>query len=496
MMFRTFRSQLLWNFVLAISILLVVAMSVVVSMFAFFNRADELIASPTELAAISAELNQVHQYIANFVNYDDPSYLGLYRSAMTGLVDRLNAFETTAREISRTRSDVEFMYSYFELQKQLEWYRDTGEFLIARIMEGEEERFLRFDRLYSLRDLKGRITGALSDLLFRQMNHTQVVYAEYRSTLRYQWITLFSIFGLAVIALVHWVSRQASTISRPIRHLVEQGRRIAAHDFEVERAPDVHNQELQTLNETFLEMAQGVARSFEVLSQKNVLERTNLEMAQSLKQAELELLQSQINPHFLFNTLNTITSLAQIENAEETERLLTSFSTLLRFNLRNMHTVVPVARELEIIDHYLFIQKQRFGERLRYFIDSDEDVMDARIPSLTIQPLVENALIPGIEPVRGGGSVAVIVTAEERGEFLVIVCDSGRGIPPAIVERLEENTRPEDGGRDHMGLENTIRRLRLYDPDLAVKIDTAPGCGTQISIRIHPPAGEFGTASA
>lgn len=496
MTFRTFRSQLLWNFVLTISILSAIALSVVVSMFAFFNRADELIASPTELAGISAELNQVHQYIANFVNYDDPSYLGLYRTAMRELIERLNEFEATAREISRTRQDVEFMYSYFELQRQLEWYQENGEILVARIMEGEEERFLRFDRLYNLRDLKGRMTGALSDLLFRQMNHTQLVYAEYRTALRYQWITLFSLFGLAVLALVHWVSHQASTISRPIRHLVEQGRRIAAHDFEVERAPHVRNRELQTLNETFLEMAEGVARSFEVLSQKNVLERTNLQMAQSLKQAELELLQSQINPHFMFNTLNTITSLAQIEDATETERLLTSFSTLLRFNLRNMHTIVPVARELEIIEHYLFIQKQRFGERLRYFIDSDESVLEARIPSLTIQPLVENALIHGIEPVRDGGSVAVIVTAEERGEFLVIVCDSGKGIPAKIVNRLEENTRPSDNGREHMGLENTIRRLRLYDPDLAVQIDTAPGCGTQISIRIHPPAHDFGTVSA
>lgn len=484
MQFKTFRSQLLWHYAITIGVLTALAIGLVISLFVFFRQADALLARPSELAGISAELNQVHQYVANFVNYDDPEYLDLYRPAVRGLSDRLAAYEATARDLSRSRRDVEFMYAYLEVQKQLVWYEDTADALVERVLADDEERFMRFDRLYDLRDLKGRITSALSDLLFRLMNHTQLMYSEYETTLQFRWIAFFALFGLAVLAVVHWVIRQARAISLPIRHLVAQGRKIASHDFRIDRAPAVRNNELAILNQTFEEMAGAVATSFEVLSERNALERRNLEMEQSLKQAELEILQSQINPHFLFNTLNTITSLAQIEGAEDTERLLTSFSTLLRFNLRTMNRVVPIRKELEIIEHYLFIQKQRFGDRLRYYVDADSSALDAEIPSLTIQPLVENALIHGIEPKRGGGSIAVTVSAECEGCVVVTVCDSGMGMPEDVVARLQSaETAGAEG--EHVGLANTLRRLRLYDAALGVQVDTGAGCGTQISLRLH-----------
>ncbi len=465
-----------------------VSLGAVLSMYFFFRRADSLVSGPTELARISSEMNQVHQYIANFVNYDDPSYLALYRAELDDLTQRLERFDPTAREISRRRNDVEFIYAYLEIQNQLAWYREDSELLIQRIMDGNEERFVRFDRLYNLRDLKGRITAALSDLLFRQMTHTQETYDSYRRSLRYQSIIFFVFIAVAVLWLVRFVARQAREISLPIGHLVEQGRRIAAHNYEISSLPRVGNDELQTLNDTFKDMAAEIARSIEVLSQNNALERSNLEMEQSLKQAELELLQSQINPHFLFNTLNTISSLAQIEDAQETVRLLASFSTFLRFNLRSMNSIVTVQRELEIVESYLFIQKQRFGDRLRYYIDADDGVLDERIPSLTIQPLVENALIHGIEPKREGGSVVILVTEQSDKSYLLTVCDSGLGMPQTTVKNLEERIRSIDNERDHLGIANTVRRIRLYDPDARLQIDTAPDCGTQVSVRIHPHA--------
>ena len=487
MVFKTFRSQILWNFALTIAILSALSIGMVVSMLVFFVRSDRLVYSPSQLAKIATDMNQVHQYLANFVNYDDPRYVSTFHTAIEELHASLESFYEVAREISSSRRDMEFLYAFLEIQNQLTWYQQESGFLIERAVAGEEERFLRFDRLHDLRDLKGRIIGAISDLLFRQMTYVQRSYEQYRQAVRNQWLVVLIVYALSVAGLVHWAGRQARAISRPVRHLVEQGRKIAGHDYNIAEAPGVRNAELQTLNRTFSIMAAEIAHSIEALSQKSELERTNLEMAQSLKQAELELLQSQINPHFLFNTLNTITSLSQIEEATETERLLTSFATMLRFNLRNMHSIIPVSQELEVIEHYLFIQKQRFGARLRYYVEVDDDAREARIPSLSIQPLVENALIHGIEPVRGGGSVVVLVTREGENDFLITVCDSGRGIPRTVLDRLEGELSTVLESREHLGLANTMRRIRLYDPAARLQIDTADGCGTTVAIRVHEP---------
>ena len=485
--FKTFRSQLLWNYLLAIGALVIVSVAVVISVYSFSSRTDELVYGPTELVRISSELNDAHQYMANFVNYDDPSYLDPYRAAVADLSRRLASFEPTVRSVSRDRNDVELLYSYLEINNQLEWYEESGEALIARVTHGEDERFARFEQLYDLRDLKGRIASALTDLVFRQMNHTQSVYDTYRRNLRNNWLVFFALFGVAVIALVQIVVRQARNISEPIRQLVAQGRQIASHDYRVSALKDSGNVELQTLSDTFVDMAAEIGRSIEVLNQKNALERSNLEMVQSLKQAELELLQSQINPHFLFNTLNTITSLARIENAKETEELLSSFSRFLRFNLRSMSTVVTVERELEIVQAYLFIQKQRFGKRLSYTVDADADALPMSIPSLTVQPFVENSLIHGIEPRREGGSVNVSISRHNDETLVLVVEDTGVGMSADQAAAIQSKIATmDDEKREHLGIVNTMRRVQLYDAVADLSIETAPGRGTTVSMTFRP----------
>ncbi len=484
-LFQTFRRQLLWNYWLILVLTIALSGGLVATAVLFFLRTDRVIQSPAELARISSDFNQVHQYLTNYVNYSDDRFIERFRLALADLEEQMETYARVAHGTSRQHRDIEFWYSYLEIRNQMQWYRDGSEHLLERATSGEEERFFQFDRLYQMRDLKARITSAISDLLFRQMMYVQGSYDEYRAGMHQQWFWLFMAFGLVVILLVHWAGRQAEMISQPVQHLIRQGEKIAAQNFNVEEAPNVGNQELQTLNRTFRVMAQEVARSIEVLSQNNELERTNLAMSRSLKQAELELLQSQINPHFLFNTLNTVSSLAQIEGAEETERLLASFSTFLRYNLKNMHSIIEVSREIEMIQHYLFIQKQRFGSRLEYTVTMDPEVRQCLIPSLTIQPLVENALIHGIEPIRAGGTVAVRVTRRDAQAILIEVVDSGTGIPDEVIQRLENDMEPADGTRDHVGLENTLRRIRLFDP--AAEFSFVAAGGTTVSILLHSP---------
>lgn len=486
MTFRTIRAQLLWNYVLAIGALVVISVAVAISVYSFSRRTDELVYGPTELVRISSDLNQVHQYMANYVNYDDPSYLEPYHEALADLTGRLDAFETTVRTVSGDQNDMEFLYSYLEIQNQLNWYVQSGNRLIDHVNDTGEERFIRFELLYELRDLKARMAAALTDLLFRQMNHTQATYDAQRALLRNNWLVLFAIFAVTIVALVQFVVRQARAISDPIRELVAQGRQIASHDYRISPLTNTRNDELKTLSDTFVEMASEIERSIEILNQKNTLERSNLEMHQSLKQAELELLQSQIHPHFLFNTLNTITSLARIENAPETEHLLSTFSRFLRFNLRSLSSVVTIERELEIVEAYLFIQKQRFGHRLTYLIEADDNVLSCVVPSLTIQPFVENSLIHGIETRREGGSITIRAIRDDQNTCILTIEDSGVGMSVEQVQDIQTRIRTlDDEARDHMGIVNTMKRVRLYDPMARMEVESTSGTGTTISLRFR-----------
>lgn len=482
--FRSFRRQLVWSFLLTIALMGALSVTMVFSMLHFFLETDRLLHTPTHLARTNHHLNEVHQYITNFVNYDDQRFISSFYTGLAALEDQYHEYAPIAREISRNRVDVEFYYNYLEIGNMFRWYRENSDTLITAAMAGQEERFYRFDRLYQLRDLKNRISADLSELVFRQMMHVQNLYDAYRDRLWRQWIILSVAFILTVAGLILWAAYQARTISAPIQHLIVQGRKIAENDFAVVEAPDVRNEELQALNRTFISMAAGIARTMDLLSQKTELERKNLEMSQSIKQAELELLQSQINPHFLFNTLNTICSLAQIEDARETGRLLGSLSTFLRYNLKHMHTVNAVHREIEMIEHYLYIQKQRFGSRLEYSVHLQEEARLLRIPSLTIQPLVENALIHGVEPIKNGGSVTVSVTTGTRKDLLIRVEDTGRGMTTSTIAHALAAADEEAPPRDHMGLANTLRRLRLYDPTAEIEIQSQPGSGTVLSIAV------------
>jgi signal transduction histidine kinase len=211
--------------------------------------------------------------------------------------------------------------------------------------------------------------------------------------------------------------------------------------------------------------------------------RMLLHMKRSIRERleiEMALIQAQIKPHFLYNTLNTIASLSEID-PDRTRELLADFGSYLQhsFDLRNLDSKVPFEKEWALVHSYLHIEKARFGERIRIVIDIPENVSFS-LPPLTIQPLVENALKHGILKRLEGGWLCIRVS-EEKGGFRISVRDNGIGIPPAKRAAILEGTY-----RDGIGLVNVNRRLKnAYGQGLS--IDSIEGEGTEISFRIPIP---------
>ncbi|MEK0316342.1 histidine kinase [Cohnella sp. 56] len=223
--------------------------------------------------------------------------------------------------------------------------------------------------------------------------------------------------------------------------------------------------------------------------QRNVLEAKQNEI-------KLRMLASQINPHFLFNTLESIRMKAVVRKEADIARTVKLLGKMMRKNLEAGSGVIPISAEVDMVGCYLEIQKFRYEDRLIYRLDIDPDALDARIPSLVIQPIVENAVIHGMENKEGAVTVELTVRRCEDGVY-VEVCDDGAGMTASRLSEVIHNLAdPED--RDeatHIGLRNVHARLQLsYGAGQGLSIESAPQDGTCVWFVI--PDGKGGQGHA
>ena len=193
-----------------------------------------------------------------------------------------------------------------------------------------------------------------------------------------------------------------------------------------------------------------------------------------LKYSELKALQSQINPHFLFNVLNTMTSLIRT-NPEKAREVTIDLSNYLRYNLDNNVKSVELIKELNQVDTYIKIEKVRFGDKLNIIYDVDESLYNFQIPSLIIQPLVENSIKHGILKKRDNGCVKIIIKKIDK-DIEITIEDDGVGIEQSIIDNLDKQIK------ENIGLKNVHQRLKLlYGEGLNIKkLDQ----GTRIKFKI------------
>ena len=293
-------------------------------------------------------------------------------------------------------------------------------------------------------------------------------------------VVLFLFALMIIIILIVFTMN----IRSPLKLLAQTAERIAAGDLNARATPSSRDRQVNLLTETFNDMADDIVKMMEEMkmkvdAEKMLLEeqKKNLEVEAQLDRATFLALQTQTNPHFMFNTLNTIDRTIQLGKTEDARRMLHSISTLMRYNLSNGDIPAILAEELEITEKYLIIQKMRFSERLEYTIEADEDIAyTTTLPRFTLQPLVENAIIHGLTPKEKGGHLRI--TAHKDGDHAVImISDDGIGMDTSRLAELAS-----DG---HIGIANTKKRLEIFEGrDDVFSISSEHGKGTVITIRL------------
>lgn len=289
-------------------------------------------------------------------------------------------------------------------------------------------------------------------------------------------ILLFGVLGLALALLISLLFSRRIVV--PIKRLQLSMANIIKHNFR-SKIPVSGMDEVSQLTETFNFMTNRIRELIQTVYQVEIKE----------KEANLNALQAQINPHFLYNTLGTINAMAVVENQEEIGEMVVALGEMLQYAIRTKDKVVTIRDELTHVSCYITIQKTRFGSRLQYSAHVTEDIADNRLIRLSLQPLVENAISHGIERGTGAGSIRII--GKRAGDAIEItVSDDGAGIPEGRLRDIQawlsyQNLRASEERETSIGLYNVNERLKLHFGEAyGITIRSEWGKGTEVAIRI------------
>ncbi len=290
------------------------------------------------------------------------------------------------------------------------------------------------------------------------------------------------IFGLLFVSTVYLSMRLARSLTRPIEDLTIKIKQAENGEFEMvddEEGVWQRTDEIGVLQKDFTMMIQKIDTLIKEDYTKQIL----------IKDAQLKALQAQINPHFLYNTLDSINWLAKISGQQDISVMVESLGNLLRSAINGKEPIITLAEEVQLLKDYLTIQKMRFGERLRYQLDFDREWLGLKVPKLTLQPIVENSINYGLENTLA--ECRITVEAVSDADCLKItVTDNGPGIPEEILKKLTQGEIKAKGSG--MGLQNIDHRIKLiFGEEFGLSITSELGKGTTVLMRI-PKGGEKG----
>lgn len=349
-------------------------------------------------------------------------------------------------------------------------YSGMKDELISEVMDTEVSSFLTRDgRLYTISrsEATGWIVVGVSYVseLMAGADEARLTYL------------LAAMLLLAVAMLLAFLL--SGEITKPIKALELSMKEVEKGNFSHVALEVRDNNEIGRLSRNFNTMTREI---------QNLMEQTEKEQ-RAKRRYELKVLQSQINPHFLYNTLDSIIWMAEWGKNQEVVKMTSSLARLLRRSISNEREVVTIEEEIDYTEAYLTIQKMRYQDKLEYEIDAKPDILKEETVKLVLQPVVENAIYHGIKYKEGKGMIQ-IHSFRDGGDIVIQVRDDGKGMDQDTLDHIfEKHVRDTKSGG--VGLQNVHERIRLYyGPAYGLSFESWPGEGTLVSIRLPGGKGE------
>lgn len=445
------------------------------------NRLDEVYATNASLNEMSECLEDIHENVMEYLNTKSSDSLeDYYRDSQTyqDMLEQLNGdivddergiLEKNIRNMSGT---------YLRLAEE------TIQAKRGRNVEAYKAAFAKETRNYEY------IQTAIYCLNSRRFRDNSDNYEVLRAALGYTELASSLVLAAVVVANLLILFFLIRRITEPLRLLAVSANKVAQGDFALQLPEPQGNDEVAILTGAFNKMVcsirEYIVRMKESMEKEQKMMERELLMETHLKDTQLRYLQAQINPHFLFNSLNAGAQLAMMEDAEKTSIFIEKMADFFRYNVRRDAESATLAEELETVDNYVYILNVRFFGEIHFEKEVPDGVGEIRLPSMILQPIVENAVSHGIREVEGEGWI--LLKIEQGKDGLVIrVRDNGQGMTAErIQEVLEGRISKEENGSTGIGLDNVISRMELFfnRKGLVQIFSDGPGQGTEVRLTV------------
>lgn len=465
----------------------VIILTVNLYMFGITNemtgRVEKVYISNVSLNDLSGALDYVRNSMEEYLNTKSSDAMeDYYRSEQEyrELMGKLNVQVTDNGMLLMEKNIYGLSESYLELA--------------AEIIQAKRGRNVeKYGKLYEEADeLYEEIHTFIYSLNNEQFKDNSRNYQILMNSLRYTEMISIGVLILVMLGNISLIVVSTRTVTQPLKRLAEAADEVANGNFEIGQMPVQSMDEVGIVTGAFNQMVESIRNYIEQLrltmERENQLKERDLMMQSHLKDAQLKYLQAQINPHFLFNTLNAGAQLAMMEDAERTGLFLENVAEFFRYNVRKNDEDAALYEEIHLVDNYIYILNVRFSGDILFSKEIDESLLDVRVPSMLLQPLVENSFNYGIRDIDWEGRIELSVY--QKGDHICIsIWDNGAGMEKERIEQVlagkagETDLRSNSNG---VGMKNVIDRLRLYFHDEAKLEIFSEGknTGTEVLITI------------
>ncbi len=452
------------------------------------NSIGDSYKSNSELTHFSQAVSATEKAMEDYVSYRTFESIDAYYNSRTKIED----FYENLQEFPSKNEIAHKEYIIHQLTEAFLYYSNLA--ISARRANNEAEISISYSyAMDSYNYLKSQILE-LNNLRLQQnaaryeANQSKIVIS---NTLG---IIFFLVFSVMIFFVLYFT---ITSIMEPLVEISDVAHKVARRNFDIPLFNRTSNDEIGNICKAFDRMIISIREYIDTIWEKArteaELKEKEIEMQALYTDAQLRALQNQINPHFLFNTLNTGAQLAMMENADKTCYFIEQVADFFRYNIQQQSRTVSIDEELALVDNFVYIMKVRFGNRLEFIKKIPEGNFPQQIPSMTLQPLVENCIKHGLK--NSKGKVCLEVSVEEK--YIVIsISDNGEGMPQqtrqAVFEavasgttRLAPQVLDDNSTHNGTGLISVFLRLRLqFHREDLFDITDADESGTKFIIRI------------
>ncbi|MCR5656939.1 MAG: histidine kinase [Butyrivibrio sp.] len=300
------------------------------------------------------------------------------------------------------------------------------------------------------------------------------------------------VMTLVMVGNIIIITSIVGMLVRPINMLADSANEVAKGNFDVELPNLSYRDEVGVVigafNQMIISIKEYIVRLRESMEKERDMQEKELMMEAHLKDAQLKYLQAQINPHFLFNTLNAGAQLAMMEGADRTYKYVQTVADFFRYNVKKQETNVTIGEEVTLVDNYIQILNVRFSGDIKYEKQIDERLMAVEMPSMILQPIVENAVNHGIREMGDKGKITLSVYRQDD-RVRISIKDNGKGVSPEDIEKILNgnwNRKENQYDNNGIGMDNVIKRLKLFagEEDVMDILSEGPDLGCEVIVYL------------